>query len=101
MLKSLFGDLGPAEDPRLRAATAIVHAPYYGTTGSGTPGLGSSRADFEAYASQTLGASGPNASSRTNGLFCFVLPLAAGSFGVTYNSEMPPKVSAIVLGQCM
>ena len=22
MLKSLFGDLGPAEDPRLRAATA-------------------------------------------------------------------------------
>ncbi len=85
-----------------RAVSAIIHAPFYGTTGNGTPGLGSTRTDFEAYAQQTLGARAPTASTRTMGLWCFALSGggSARTFGATYTSDMPPTVSAIILGQC-
>lgn len=88
-------------DANDRAVSAIIHAPFYGTTGNGTPGLGSTRTDFEAYAQQTLGARPPTASMRTMGLWCFTLTGGAGrTFGATYTSDMPPTVSAIILGQC-
>jgi len=84
------------------AATAIVHAPFYGTTGAMTASLGSTRAAFEDYALTVLNATGPNASARTMGLFCYTLRGGNNrTFGVTYNAEVPPKVSAIILGQCM
>jgi hypothetical protein len=79
--------------------TAIVHAPYYGETGNGTPGLGATRTDFEAYVLSTLSGSGPRASTRTMGLFCFT-QASGRSFGVTYSTDMPQTVSAIILGPC-
>lgn len=86
-----------------KAASAIIHAPFYGTTGNMTPGLGSPRAEFETYATQTLRTtSGPTASRNTMGLFCFGLPAGGGArtFGVTYSAAMPQTVTSIILGQC-
>lgn len=74
-----------------------VHSPFYGTTGAGNPGLGSTRTDFEAYLS-TINFHVPGTQSGTQAaLTCYQLD-STHKVAATYSTDNPPKVTAILLG---
>lgn len=73
-----------------------VHPPYFGATGNMTPGLGSTRTEFEAHLIQ-LGFAAGVASTAQPGVFCYKLN-DNRAVGATYTSDMPPAVSTIMLG---
>lgn len=73
-----------------------VHAPYYGETGAGTPGLGATRTAFEAHLTQ-LGFAPAVESNAQPGVFCYKLN-DNRAVGATYSSDMPATVSSILVG---
>jgi hypothetical protein len=79
-----------------------VHTPWYGTTGSGTPGLGAPKAQMEAHLS-TLGlGAGVASTSQPQTLTCYPLPgRSSAGVGVTYGAMAPNEVTTIILGIVM
>jgi len=74
-----------------------VHSPFYGTTGAGNAGLGSTRTDFEAYLS-TISFHVPGTQSGTQpALTCYQLD-STHKVAATYSTDNPPRVTAILLG---
>ena len=73
-----------------------VHAPYYGTSGSGAgaAGIGSTRTDFESHLLAEDFGSG-RVSSGNPGITCYQNRASRKWIGVSYSSETPPTVTSI------
>ncbi|MFO0725023.1 MAG: hypothetical protein U1E65_14685 [Myxococcota bacterium] len=74
-----------------------VHAPFYGPTGQGTPGLSSTKTDFEAYLTGALTFHAGMQSMTQAALTCYQVD-STHKVGAVYSMDNPPTVSAILLG---
>ncbi len=81
-----------------RTLFVSVHAPFYGTAGSGANavGIGSTRADFESYLA-TEGFDPARMSTAMN-VFCYRNRGSRRIVGASYSAEMPSTVTTISVG---
>lgn len=78
-------------DGRDTVLFTAVHTPFYGTVAGGTVGVGSTRADMEAF----LGGEGYDGGRASNGNARFICYTGPRDVGITYSEDTPPLVTSI------